>query len=348
MGKTIPMAMVKQAGKVVFVERPLPKPGPGEVLIRTRAVSICGSDLHTFHGKHPFAPLPAALGHELAGEAAVLGPGVEKLAVGDRVVLEPVIVCRACEFCARGDYHLCSSISFHHRQGQGAFTPYFLADQDWLHKLPKSISYPEGALVEPLAVAIHAFKRADLKMGQSVAVFGAGPIGQLLIMLARNAGAGDIYAVDLMPFRLAQALNLGANHIFDNKEQDAVEAIHQASGGLGVDIAFEAVGLPATLNQALASLKKGGTAVMVGLMSQPEMVLPSNLFVAKEATLKGSQGYCRDFQTALKLLENQILSLRPLITHELPPAKLQKGFELLSDPAAKATKVVITYDTVEL
>jgi 2-desacetyl-2-hydroxyethyl bacteriochlorophyllide A dehydrogenase len=343
MSKTIPMAMVKELGRVEFDQRPMPRPGPGQVLIKTRAVSICGSDLHTFHGKHPFAPLPAALGHELSGEIVELGPEADKVSVGDRVVLEPVIICRQCQFCARGDYHLCANISFHHRQGQGAFTPYFVAGQHWVHKLPDRVSFAQGALVEPLAVALHALGRADIKMGQSVAVFGAGAIGQLLVMLARNAGAGDIYVVDLARARLEQALALGANQVFNNQDGDALEAIVQASGGLGVDIAFEAVGLPVTLNQALASLQKGGTAVLVGLMSQPEAVIPSNLFVAKEATLKGSQGYCRDFQVALKFLANKTLDIEPLITHRLPPEKLQEGFELLGDPAVGACKVVIEY-----
>jgi 2-desacetyl-2-hydroxyethyl bacteriochlorophyllide A dehydrogenase len=344
MAQTIPMAMVHEPGKVVFEERPMPEPGPGQVLIKTKAVSICGSDLHSFHGKHPFAPLPAALGHELAGEVVKLGPGVDRVRVGDKVVLEPVIICNSCEYCARGDYHLCANISFHHRQGQGAFTPYFAADQAWVHRLHDKVSYPEGALVEPLSVAIHAMNRAGLKMGQSVAVFGAGAIGQLLVMLARSTGAGEVFAVDLQDFRLDMALKLGASRVFNNRREDSVKEITRACHGQGVDLAFEAVGLKVTLNQALASLKKGGGAVMVGLMAQPEVSIPSNLLVAKEATLKGSQGYCRDFQTALKFLENNTLNLKPLITHELPPERLQEGFEILSDPQAQATKVVIIYE----
>lgn len=341
---TYPMAMVFEPGKVEYRDREIAEPGPGQVLIKTRAVSICGSDVHTFHGKHPFAPLPAALGHELAGEVVEIGPGVDTVQPGERVVLEPVIICRRCDFCVRGDYHLCTNISFHHRQGQGAFIPYFVADANWVHRLPENITYEQGALVEPLAVAVHAVSRAELKMGCSVAVFGAGAIGLLILMLARRSGAGDVYCVDVRNFRLDKARALGSNAVFDNRDSGVVAAIVDRTGGLGVDAAFEAVGMEITLNQTLHSLKKGGTAVMVGLMSQPQVTIPANVFVAREITLRGSQGYCRDFKTALKLLENRDIDLEPLISHVLPPDRLQQGFELLSDPTAGAIKVVIKYD----
>ncbi len=339
-----PMAMVFEPGRVEFRNWEVAEPGPGQILIKTRAVSICGSDIHTFHGKHPFAPLPAALGHELAGEVAGLGSENSRFKIGDRVVLEPIIICGKCEFCLRGDYHLCRDVSFHHRRGQGAFTPYFVADEDWVHPLPDNISFEEGALIEPLAVAIHAVGRAGLKMGDSVAVFGAGAIGLLVLMLARLSGAGDVFSVDVQDFRLKKSLELGATGVFDNRDGEAVAKIVERTGGLGVEAAFEAVGLSQTLNQALAALKKGGTAVIVGLMSQPETALPANIFVAKEITLKGSQGYCRDFRTALKLLDNGAMDLKPLITHTFPPDRLQEAFDRLSDPASETVKVVIKYN----
>ena len=344
MSSKYPMAMVFEPGRIEFEELEVAEPGPGQVLIRTKAVSICGSDLHAFHDRHPFAPLPAALGHELSGEVAETGLKVDKVKPGDRVVLEPVITCHQCEFCARGDYHLCAKISFHHRQGQGAFTPFFLADQDWVHLLPDNVSFEEGALVEPLSVAIHALGRAGLKMGQSLAIFGAGAIGLLLLLLARRAGAGEVFVADVKNYQLKMAGKLGATAVFDNRAAQAGEEILVRTKGLGVDAAFEAVGLEATLNQALECLKKGGTAVVVGLMSRDRVSLPANLFVAKEITLRGSQGYCRDFQTALTLLRLGALDLKPLVTHTLPPEKLQKGFELLSRPDSEAIKVVIKYD----
>jgi 2-desacetyl-2-hydroxyethyl bacteriochlorophyllide A dehydrogenase len=339
------MAMVKTAGEIEFRDKQVPDPGEGEVLIKTKAVSICGSDVHTFHGTHPFAPLPAAVGHEMAGQVEDVGPGAVKFKPGDRVVLEPIIVCGECGFCQRGDYHLCIDVSFHHRRGNGALTPYFLANQDWVHRLPDNISYEEGALVEPLAVSAHAAKRTRIELGQSVAVFGAGTIGLLVLLLAKRGGAGDVFSVDIQGFRLHKALEFGATETFNNLEGDSVEAILSRTDGLGVDVAFEAVGEASTFNQVLRSLKKGGAGVVIGLFSELEVAIPPNIFVAREITLSGTQGYCRDFQTALKLVENGDIDLKRLITHTLPFEAVKEGFEVLDDPeAAKAIKVVITFD----
>ena len=344
MENAYPMAMVSAPGSIEFVDFPVADPSPTQVLIKTKAVSICGSDIHTYRGTHPFAPLPAAIGHELSGEIVQTGREVSKFQPGDHVVLEPVIVCGACAFCQQGDYNLCAHISFHHREGKGAFIPYFVADQDWVHRLPNGISFEEGALVEPLAVALHALRRADIKKGQNVAVFGAGPVGIMIVMVARRAGAGGIFSVDIQDFRLRKAKELGATEVFDNAEGHALEAIAQWTDHLGVDVAFEAVGRQLTLLQSLRALRKGGTAVIVGLFSEADVVIPSNIFVQKEITLSGSQGYCRDFQAALKLLEKGDIDLRSLITHRLPIRSLQEGFELLTESDAEAMKVVITFD----
>ncbi len=264
--------------------------------------------------------------------------------LGDRVVVEPVIVCGECHFCRKGDYHLCRSISFHHRQGRGAFTPFFLADHRWVHRLPDGVSYEEGALVEPLSVAVHAVRRAGIALGQSVAVFGAGTIGLMVLMLTRKAGAAETFSVDIQDFRLRKAMELGAVEVVNNAAGSAVEAIYRMTEDLGVDAAFEAVGSQTTLIQTLEALKKGGTGIIVGLFSKPEVTIPSNIFIQKEITVRGSQGYCRDFQTALQLLENGDVDLGALITHRFPLESLQEAFDLLTDPAAEAMKVVITFD----
>jgi len=343
MTKTYPMAVVKTPGRVEFEQRRLPDLSGDQVLIKTKAVAICGSDVHTFKGKHPFAPLPAALGHELSGEIARIGQNVDRLKVGDRVVLEPVIACGQCEFCQKGTYNLCTSISFYHRQGQGAFTPYFAADQNRTYKLPDNLTFEEGALVEPLAVAIHAVKKAGITLGDRVAVFGSGAIGLMILMLARLQGS-IVYVVDIQNSRLQKARSLGAAEAFNNSDLTAVDQIMRRTAGLGVDISFEAVGLQTTFIQALQVLKKGGRAVLAGLNAKPEITIPSNIFVQKEISLCGTQGYCHDFQTALQLLENADVNLSNFITHRLPFRSLQEGFDLLTQPQCDAVKVVIVFD----
>jgi 2-desacetyl-2-hydroxyethyl bacteriochlorophyllide A dehydrogenase len=335
--------MVRTPGNVEFEDRPVPALTAGKVLIKTRAVSICGSDLHTFKGKHPFAPLPAALGHELAGEIAAVGDNVSCLQVGDRVVLEPVITCGQCEFCLKGVYNLCTSVSFYHRQGQGAFTPYFVADQQRVYKLPVNVTFEEGALVEPLAVAVHAVKKAGIMMGDHVAVIGVGAIGLMILALSRLQGASGIFAVDTQDYRLKMARDLGALDAFSNNDGKAVEKILERTGGLGVEVSFEAVGIQLTFVQALQVLKKGGHAVLAGLNAKPEVTLPANIFVQKEISLSGTQGYCHDFQTALALLESGAVDVSPFITHTLPHDALQEGFDLLTSAGHEAVKVVVVY-----
>jgi 2-desacetyl-2-hydroxyethyl bacteriochlorophyllide A dehydrogenase len=340
-----PMAKVVSAGVVEFVMRELPLVGESDVVVKVKAAAICGSDLHIFRGKHPSAALPIAIGHELAGQVIEIGSAVTKVKVGERVAIEPILSCWKCEFCRKGQYHLCNEISFQYRRGQGAFTPYFVVHENHVFKLPEGLTYEEGALIEPLAVALHAVRKSPLAMGDTCAVFGAGAIGLLIVMLLRLSGAGSIFAVDVDDFRLEKASSLGASQVFNNRSKNAVDAILAAAGETGVGLSFEAVGMALTLEQALRVLKKGGTAVLVGIFEEPENSLPVNLFVQREITLTGSQGYNWDFQAALNLLQQKVINLKPLITHTFPLADLQKGFNLLTLPGSRALKVVALVDT---
>jgi 2-desacetyl-2-hydroxyethyl bacteriochlorophyllide A dehydrogenase len=338
------MAIVTSPGKIEFQARPIPPLGPDEVRIKVKAVSICGSDLHIFKGAHPAAPLPVPAGHEIAGEVEKIGDKVSKLKPGDRVAIEPVIVCEHCHFCLRGEYSLCENISFQYRKGQGGFTPDFIAQDKWVHRLPDNLSYTEGALVEPLSVALHAIKKSTLGVGDNSAIFGAGAIGLLLLMLIKTTGGGDVYVVDVQDHRLQKALDMGAAAVFNNLEGGTVEKIIQLSNGLGVDRAYEAVGINVTLVQALQTLKKGGMAILLGLFESPDVSIPANIFVQKEISLTGSQGYCWDFQGALKLLADEQIDLKPLITHQVPLTQVQEAFDLLMDPQNEAIKVVVNVD----
>jgi 2-desacetyl-2-hydroxyethyl bacteriochlorophyllide A dehydrogenase len=344
MADTRPMAVVTQPGKVEILDRPLPDVAGDEVRIKVKAVTICGSDLHIFKGKHPAAPLPVPVGHEIAGEVEQVGPQVRRYQPGDRVIVEPVLACGECYFCQRGQYHLCTDISFQYRQGQGGLTTRFIAQEKWLHRMPEGISYAEGALVEPLSVALHALKKSELKIGDTSVIFGAGAIGLFLLQLIQVAGGGETFVVDVQEFRLSTARQIGAAAVFNNLEQDVVSLLMQLTDEMGVDKAFEAVGINTTLVQALRSLKKGGRAILLGLFEKPDAVIPANLFVQKEIGLLGSQGYCWDFQSAIQLIEQGKLDLKPMLTHYFPLSRVQEAFEVLRDPKAQAIKVVITMD----
>ena len=248
MSKTYPMAMVTAPGKVEFQTKTLPDLGAREVLVQVKAAAICGSDLHIFKGLHPSAALPVSIGHEAAGQIIAVGKEVQKHKIGDRVTIEPVIACGKCDFCIRGQYHLCVNVSFQYRKGQGAFAPYFIASEERVFKLPDHLSYEEGALVEPLAVALHAVKKSGIRLGQTCAVFGAGAIGLLVAMLAHRTTGSDVFVADINSFRLKRALELGATEIINSLESNPVEKIMERTGQMGVDRSFEAVGLEVNAN----------------------------------------------------------------------------------------------------
>lgn len=339
--KSYPMAFVTAPGVVEFLPHGWTPLAPKEARLAVKAAAICGSDLHIFKGKHPSAPLPVSVGHELAGEVVETGPAVTKIKPGDRVTVEPVIACGACDPCRRGGYHLCREISFQYRKGQGAFAPYFTAHEDHLFRIPERLSYEEGALVEPLSVALHAVKRSGVRLGNTSAVFGAGAIGLLVTMLLRRASGGKTFIVDVHDFRLQKGLELGAGRAIHNRREAALEVILAETGGAGVDFAYEAVGMELTLVQALHSLRKGGTATLLGIFEESPARVPVNLFVQREIALLGSQGYNWDFPDALVLLEQGGLDLKPLITHRIPLEGLQAGFEALLNPDAEAVKAVV-------
>jgi threonine dehydrogenase-like Zn-dependent dehydrogenase len=341
MSTKYPMAYVTAPGKITFRQHTPHPIGPHDVQIRVKAVTLCGSDLHIFKGKHPAVELPIPVGHEIAGDVVEIGSEVRHRKIGDRVAIEPVLACGNCYFCQRGDYSLCTDISFQYRRGQGGITPFFVAPEKWTHLLPDHVSYVEGALFEPLSVAIHAVKTSGAGFDHTSAIFGSGAIGLLVLQVLLHAGVREIYMVDIDDYRLDTALRLGANLGFNNLDLDAVQAILGATDGLGVDRSFEAVGLGITLTQALNVLKKGGKATLVGLFEQPTVELPANLFVQKEISLAGSQGYCWDFQTAIKLAQFNRVDLKGLITHELSFERTQDAFEILADPNSKAIKVAI-------
>jgi len=337
-----PMAMVTAPGKVEFVKRTLPPMGDHDVLLRVKASSICGGDIHLYRGKHPLASLPMAIGHEISGEIIQAGHAVTKVTVGDRVAVEPVITCRTCPFCLRGEYHLCENIRYQYSAGQGGFTPYFVASQDWVHRLPDSISYEEGALLEPLAVAVHAARKAEVGLGHSAAIFGAGGIGLFLLQVVRAGGCGSVFISDLLEHRLETALKMGATAAIHAAKEDPVRRILEETGGLGVDRSFEAVGIEKTLYQSAQCLKKGGICALIGLFEAPhEVHFPVNLFAQKEIQIRGCRGYCWDFQIALDLVKKGVIRLRPLISHQFPLADLSRAFETLLDPKGQANKVII-------
>jgi 2-desacetyl-2-hydroxyethyl bacteriochlorophyllide A dehydrogenase len=340
MMSTYKMAFVLEPGKIEFRDIPLRDPLPQEVMIKIHTTAICGSDLHLFRGKHPSVELPSAVGHELAGEVVHMGNDVKGFSCGDRVTVEPVIACGTCHYCLRGDYHLCENISFQYRKGQGAFAEYFFAPQNRVYKLPDKVSYEEGTLIEPLSVALHAVKKSGISIGQTSAVIGAGAIGLLVSMLLKNLTGIKPFIADVNEFRVKKAVALGAHGIFTGKGENLIKIALEHTGNLGVDHAFEAVGREDSLSQALQVIRKGGKVTLLGIFEEQYPKIPINLFVQREISLSGSQGYAWDFQDSIDLVDQGRIDLSELITKRLPLEQLQAGFELLCQPGSDQVKVL--------
>lgn len=330
---------VVRPGEVDFIEREVADPGPGQVLIKIVSSSICGSDLHIFKGKHPAVNLPVTIGHEFSGDVVAVGDGVEKVAVGDRVTVEPVIVCGKCPACRRGEYGYCEQISFTYRNGDGAMADYITVFEPYVYKIPNHLSYDGGALIEPLAVATHAVRRADIRLGEKVLVIGAGAIGILTAALCRRMGASEVAIADFSDKRLKLALELGATTAIHAKDEDVLDVAQKLTGGTGMDKTFECVGRESTFEQAMMALRKNGLSTVVGIFEQKEIQIPVTRFITHEIKVQGSQGYCWDFPVALAMTRE--IDIEKLITHRFKLDALQQALETSLDQNSGSIKVII-------
>ncbi|MEC0242216.1 2,3-butanediol dehydrogenase [Paenibacillus dokdonensis] len=316
-----------------------PAASKGKVKIRVEWCGICGSDLHEYTSGPIFIPqaaphpltgekAPIVMGHEFSGQVVEIGAGVTKVSVGDRVVVEPIYACGECEACQQGKYNLCNKMGFLGLAGGGGgFSSFVAADEVMVHKIPDSVSYEQGALVEPSAVALHAVRSSKLKVGDKAAVFGTGPIGLLVIEALKASGASEIYAVELSPERKQKAAELGAI-VIDPKEFDAVKEIHKLTNG-GVDVAYEVTGVPPVLTQALASTKMSGELMIVSIFEKEAPIHPNNV-VMMERTIKGIIGYRDVFPAVISLMDKGYFPAEKLVTKRIQlDDVLSEGFDTL-------------------
>ncbi len=328
--------------KIEIREAPRPDPGPGEVIVRVRRCGICGSDLHFYHGALP-AP-PVCPGHEISGEVAEAGHEVKSVKAGDRVVVEPLVVCRECNFCRTGNYQLCPELRILGNLRDGGFAEYVKVPDYTLFSLPDTLDFDTGALAEPLSVAVHAIRLADVRLGDRVLVQGAGTIGLMAVAAAYAAGAGEIWITVRHPQQADAAIRLGASRIFSGSQ--AAQELAQAAEEKPVDVVVETVGGTAdTLLEAGQIVRRGGTIIVLGLFTGPTAFNPL-LMVVRETRLIGSMTYGRstgraDFETALQLLCRWQDVFRSLVTHRFPLQEINLGFATAADKKKGSIKVAI-------
>lgn len=303
---------------------PEPEPGPGEVLLRITAVGVCGSDLHWFTeagiGDARLAR-PLVLGHEFAG---VIESGERR---GQRVAIDPAVPCEHCEFCREGNPNLCSDLRFAgHGADDGALRERMAWPARCLHPLPDSLSDADGAMLEPLGVAIHAVDLGHLKPGMAVGVFGCGPIGLLILQLARASGVTQLLATDKFPHRLEAASSLGATATFQVAAGREAEEVWAATSRRGVDVAFEVAGENAAVEAAIGAARPGARVVLVGIPGDDRTAFTASVARRKGLTLKLSRRMKHVYPRATQLVERSVIEVRSLVTHSFPLTEVGQAF----------------------
>lgn len=314
-------------------------PERGEVRIAVKASAVCGSDMHIFSGRHPYVKLPTTIGHELAGVVEAVGSEVDRIKVGDRVCVEPLITCGKCWYCLHGRYDYCENLRLKYRSDNSGYADIYYAEERWCHKLPDNVSFEEGALMEPLACTVHAAMKANIQLCDSVSVMGDGPIALLLAQLAVASGATRVYVLGLMERNLELARSFGC--IPMNSCQESIDEILRQTNGRGVDVAFEAVGAPVTFNQTINVVKRGGKAIIFGIFEQDFNARPLVDAMVREVEVIGTSSYCWDFQRGLELVSAGKVDLESLISHTLPLAEVQNAMTLKRDPAQQPLKIIL-------
>ncbi|MCC7499396.1 MAG: alcohol dehydrogenase catalytic domain-containing protein [Bryobacterales bacterium] len=321
-----------------------PEPGPGQILARVHAVGICGSDLHNFSEGSVgdmASSFPMVLGHEPAGTIVSTGAGVGGWQPGDRVVLEPAVYCYHCEFCRRGLYNVCANIRFLSQpQDPGFFRDLVVVPAGNILPLPTGLSFAEGTLFEPLAVALHSMKFVALGPGETAAVYGAGPIGLLTIASLRLAGASRIWVVDPVAARRQLALRVGAAEVFD--PAGAVQAITRESGGRGVDVAVDCAAAGESMNDCLRVTRNAGRVVITGIPAEVRVPLEFHIMRRKELAVYNVRRSNHESELALDLLRQRPELFRPMLTHTFPIERVQAAFELLEAYADGCGKLIIS------
>lgn len=320
---------------------PCPPITPDEVLLRVRMAGICGSELSGYLGQSSLRRPPLIMGHEFVGTVAEVGRDVAGYAVGERVTVNPMVPDGTCVMCRSGAEHLCLNRSLIGAHRPGAFAEYVAVPARACYRLPEHLDDSTGTLIEPFACALRAVAHAGVTLGSRVVILGAGPIGLLALAAARLAGATVVAISDVNPARLALARSWGATHTIDPVAQNLPAVTREATEGLGCDSAIDAVGVPATRQQAVAAVRPGGRAIFLGL-HEDDVRLPGNSVVRGEITVQGSFCYTQaNFLAALRLLQeghlpsaNSWLTIRTL-------EEADASFAQLIDAPAETTKVVL-------
>jgi len=338
-----------QYRQLEITDLPRPEPGPDEVLVRVAACGICGSDVHGYDGSSGRRIPPIVMGHEAAGTVAAVGSDVKGVMEGDRVTFDSTVYCGECRNCVRGDANLCDrrqvlGVSCGDYRRAGAFAEFVVVPARIVYRLPEHLSFAEAALLEAVAVAIHAVSLVPIAKAGSALVIGAGTIGLLVQQALRAAGCPRVFVADVDPTRLTLSEELGATATL-RSGAELPKQIQDLTDGAGVDIVVEAVGINQTIATAIDCVRKGGSVVLVGNIT-PEITLPLQKVVARQIRLQGSCASSGEYPRAIELLGNGAIRVKPLITAVAPLDEGPQWFERLYAREPNLMKVVLSPGTI--
>jgi len=327
-------------GFIKYRDVPVPVVSPEQIKIKMKVIGICGSDIHVYHGKHPYTTYPVVQGHEVSAVVEEVGASVSNIKVGDTVTIQPQVVCGKCYPCTHGMYNVCESLKVMGFQTTGMASEYFVVDAKKALVLPKGMSFEHGAMIEPLAVGVHAIRRYGDVRGKKVLVIGGGPIGNLLAQTTKAKGAMAVLLSEVSAYRLETARRCGL--MTTNPTQEVLrQAVVSHFGPDGADIIFECIGLGTTLQQEIEIARKGSDIVVVGVFSD-SAILNIGFVQDHELRISGTAMYREeDFIEAIQLVSQGLIELDALITHRIPFESYIEAYRLIDTQKDKVMKVLI-------
>lgn len=351
-GNTIPKKMMQEIMSeplhIEFKEIEVPEITQGQVLVRIKRIGVCGSDIHVYHGLHPYVSYPLTQGHEVSGEIVAVAADVENLKIGQKVTIEPQQFCNTCYPCTHGKYNLCENLKVMGFQTLGAASEYVAVDSSKITLLPESMTFDEGAMIEPLAVTVHACKRVGDLTGKKVAVLGAGPIGILLVQTLKAFGASQVLITDISDHRLALAKECGADFIYNTKEVGFTHAVITSFGEDKADLIYDCAGNNTTMGQAIANARKGSSIVLIAVFAGLATIDLAKLNDSELDLLTSMMYRHEDYVDAIRFVEEGKIKLAPLMSKHFAFDEYPEAYTYIEKHHETTMKVIIDVDSKKL
>ncbi|MCP4726740.1 MAG: alcohol dehydrogenase catalytic domain-containing protein [bacterium] len=334
-------AVMTKPGKIEFRDVQEPSSGPREVLLRLKNIGVCGSDIHVWHGKHPFTKYPVVQGHEYSAVIEAVGEKVETAKPGMRAAARPQLICGECGPCRRGDYHVCQNLRVQGFQAPGCAQDLFVVPEERLVLFPESMSYEQGAMIEPASVGAHSTGIADGFQGKNVVVSGAGTIGNIVAQFVQAKGAPKVLITDISDFRLEIAKTCGIQYTANVTTEPFEDAVKRVFGDDGFQVGFEAAGVQDSIESLIRNIEKGGEVIVLGVYEKDPRI-NMGFVVEHEIKLTGSMMYRHeDYLEAVEFISKGRIAIDPLITKHFPFRDYNEAYKFIDDQGDKTLKVMI-------